>query len=267
MLKKRILTALVLLPIFIALVLYLPPLWFGLVTCVFVLLGAYEWSGFLGIQSKFLRLTFPVFIYPFFTISLYIPIPLTMMVTLLFWLVALVLVIRYPAGAKRWGKSIIWRGLMGLFVLIPAWRAINFLRANDGPYVLLFLFVLIWIADSGAYFAGKLFGKHKLLPEVSPGKTWEGLAGALLLSGVFSLSLTKLIPSETSWLNILLLGLVTVLFSVLGDLFESMLKRNVNLKDSGQLFPGHGGLLDRIDSLTAAAPVFVFLGILLKILH
>jgi phosphatidate cytidylyltransferase len=155
------------------------------------------------------------------------------------------------------------------------WRAVNELHdtnlfgAGHGAYALLFLFVLIWGADSGAYFAGKAFGKTKLLPRVSPGKSWQGLFGGLLLTGLISPALFWILPTpHPRFFVVLTLCWITVLFSVLGDLFESMLKRNVGLKDSGRLFPGHGGLLDRIDSLTAAAPIFA-LGslVMLKIFH
>jgi phosphatidate cytidylyltransferase len=135
---------------------------------------------------------------------------------------------------------------------------VNYLRNSPhGIAILLVLFALIWGADSGAYFVGKKWGKHKLLPQVSPGKTWEGLSGALGVTVIitfFSLFIFK-VP-YIRWPVALCLALITVLFSIVGDLFESMLKRRVGLKDSGHSLPGHGGILDRIDSLTAAAPIF-----------
>ncbi len=150
---------------------------------------------------------------------------------------------------------------MGLMVLIPCWLAINFIRniPESGIYILLYLFVLIWGADSGAYFAGKLWGKTKIAPKVSPGKTWEGLGGALIVTLIITLgTLYGVHTPYRLWAFVCLITVVTILFSVAGDLFESMLKRNAGLKDSGRLLPGHGGILDRIDSLTAAAPVFLF---------
>jgi phosphatidate cytidylyltransferase len=179
-------------------------------------------------------------------------------ITLAWWLIALILVALYPRASQTWGQSVWMRGAMGLLVLIPCWRAINVIHgAEDGPYKLLFLFVLIWGADTFAYFAGRQWGKHKLAPNVSPGKTVQGLCGALFGTTVITVGALVLlgIPQQF-WLCGMVLSMVTVLFSVLGDLFESMLKRNVGLKDSGQLLPGHGGILDRIDSLTAAAPIF-----------
>jgi phosphatidate cytidylyltransferase len=149
--------------------------------------------------------------------------------------------------------------LMGFLVLIPCWAALNYLRSlHDGIYTLLFLFALIWGADSAAYFVGRKWGKHKLAPQVSPGKSWQGLCGALVCA-LFIAAIAGWL-SETPiqlWWRGAVIAVVTVLFSVMGDLFESMIKRQAGVKDSGQLLPGHGGLLDRIDSLTAAAPIFV----------
>ena len=154
---------------------------------------------------------------------------------------------------------------MGLLVLLPCWASVNFIRNQDdsGLAMLLFLFVLVWGADSTAYFVGKKWGKTKLAQSVSPGKTVEGLGGALLFAVIFSLAVFSANAVSLSfWPWGIALSVITVLFSVVGDLFESVMKRQIGVKDSGVLFPGHGGLLDRIDSLTAAAPLFA-LGLLL----
>lgn len=258
MLKHRILTALVLIPLFLLMLFKLSPQHFALVTSVIIFLAANEWSGLMGIKK------FPFnFIYPFVILflafwSMWLYIPLLLTATTVFWLLAAILVIRYPKGSEGWGKSLFVRGLMGVFTLIPCWIAINFLRyAEHGAYTLLFLFVLIWGADSGAYFVGKKWGKTPLAPAVSPGKSWQGLMGALATTLIIVMLTVWLLALPIAiWIYVVVLSFVTVLFSVLGDLFESMLKRNENIKDSGSLLPGHGGLLDRIDSLTAAAPIF-----------
>jgi phosphatidate cytidylyltransferase len=272
MLKKRLITAIILIPIMIALVLRLPPKGFGFFTTVVLMLGAYEWSSLMGIQSKILAWCYPIIIFALLPISLIIPIPYILIGAFLWWLVAFVLVVRYPAASDRWGKGLLWRGVMGICVFIPTWRALNFIRDADlhnGPYILLFLFVLIWGADSGAYFVGKKWGRTKLAPIVSPGKTLQGLYGALGVTMIIMLiTLSFFLPPYQIWIAAIVVSMITVLFSVLGDLFESMLKRNVGLKDSGRFFPGHGGLLDRIDSLTAAAPIFALGSILMsKIFH
>lgn len=267
MLKQRILTAAILIPIFVALLLWLPPLPFNCLMVAFVLLGAWEWSNFMGVKRKLARLAYVLIV--FGLLPLAFATSLVLCSAFMWWLLAFVLVCFYPKMSGVWSKSIVLRSLMGVFVFVPTFCALNFIRhtdifgANQGPFLLLFLFVLIWGADSGAYFAGKQWGKHKLAPSVSPGKTWEGFAGALLTTVlVAAIGMSYEILPQASWAALMLLSVVTTLFSILGDLFESMLKRNVGLKDSGTLFPGHGGLLDRIDSLTAAAPIFA-LGCLL----
>jgi phosphatidate cytidylyltransferase len=128
---------------------------------------------------------------------------------------------------------------------------------SQGPALVLYLFVLIWVADSGAYFAGRAFGRHKLSPFVSPGKTWEGVGGAVLgvVTAAAAVALSGRIGGVQT-ISMVLLSMFVTLISIGGDLWESRLKREAGVKDSGTLLPGHGGMLDRIDSLLAAAPVF-----------
>lgn len=266
MLKQRILTALILIPIFISFVLKASPQIFCFVTGFFVVLGAYEWSGLMGIKKITHKMIYPIIMFFALLGALRLKIPNVIYAASFWWLFASVLVFLYPRVSDAWGKSIVIRGMMGGLVLVPCWLAINFIReANGGTYTLLFLFVLIWSADSGAYFAGKKWGKSKMAPMVSPGKSWQGTFGGLLASLVvtlFALYWTDLPFSQ--WIPIVLIAMVTVVFSVMGDLFESMLKRREGLKDSGNLLPGHGGILDRIDSLTAAAPIFVLGALVLE---
>jgi phosphatidate cytidylyltransferase len=183
------------------------------------------------------------------------------------WLFATYLVVIYPVGGFVTKNPGI-RLLMGLFVLLPCWVSIHVIHySSGGPYRLLFLFALIWGADAGAYFVGKRWGCNKLAPRVSPGKTIQGLIGALvtaLLIAMLGAYFFKV--AYHYWPAVLALSASVVLFSIVGDLFESLLKRQENLKDSGRLLPGHGGIMDRIDSLTAAAPVFL-LGTLLLQTH
>lgn len=258
MLKYRIMTALILIPIFLALVIKLPPLGFCLFTGALVIVGAWEWSFFMGVKQTRTSLIYPFFMIFLLAGAMSLPLLYILYAALAWWVVALGLVVLYPRASATWGKSLPIRALMGVFVLIPCWLAVNYIRnADDGIMILLFLFALIWGADTGAYFAGRAWGKHKLAPLVSPGKTWEGLIGALLVTLIitFGVLFAEHMPTNV-WTAAVTLSVVTVLFSVLGDLVESMLKRNAGLKDSGQILPGHGGILDRIDSLTAAAPAF-----------
>lgn len=258
MLKRRILTALILIPLVIFLVLRLSPAEFCIFTGIVVLLAAWEWCLLLGVSRFPHCLIYPAVIALLLVASLFLPVSYALYPVLIGWILAAVLIFIYPKGQSRWGQSILWRGLMGILVLVPCWLAINFMHASmNGAYMVLFLLALVWTADSAAYFAGKKWGKHKLAPAVSPGKTWEGVAGALFATFLLTVIVLAVFKVPyVQWFCSILLSLVTVVFSIIGDLFESMLKRNEKIKDSGKLFPGHGGLLDRIDSLTAAAPIF-----------
>ena len=144
--------------------------------------------------------------------------------------------------------------------MLSTWLALVVLhsRPDQGPHWVLYLLVLVWVADSGAFFAGRQFGRTRLAPKVSPGKTWEGVLGGLTACALFAFGYAHYLELQGAVLTgFVLVSLVTVLFSVAGDLLESLLKRQRGVKDSGTLIPGHGGILDRIDSLFAAAPVFL----------
>ncbi|MCE3237971.1 MAG: hypothetical protein K0R24_952 [Gammaproteobacteria bacterium] len=257
MLKQRLLTALILIPIFVFLVLKLSSQAFYILTGLIVIWGAWEWSFLIGTKPFPQNCIYPFFMIFMLFLAYSLPIMPILYITFGFWIIAIGLVKCYPQGVAWWGNNFV-RGFMGVLVLVPCWLAVNFIRqADNGIILLLFLFLLIWGADSGAYFIGKKWGKHKLLPKVSPGKTWEGVLGALLTTVAINLlGFFDLVIPMSRWPVPLLFSLITVLFSILGDLFESMLKRHAGLKDSGHLLPGHGGILDRIDSLTAAAPIF-----------
>lgn len=180
----------------------------------------------------------------------------------LFWSLIFLILKGYPENISAWNdKSRI--ALMGLLALLPTWTGVVLLKfmAPLG-YLVLALVVLVAAADIGAYFAGKIFGKNKLAPQLSPNKTWEGVWGGLLLSFSVGLLFIWLLQSYRiefdlmQMLILVLLSLAVTLFDVIGDLLESMLKRNQKLKDSGSLLPGHGGILDRVDGLLAVTPIF-----------
>lgn len=260
MLKQRIITALILIPLTLLVLFYMPPMAFCFLTAFITLGAAWEWSTLMEIKKPGWRWFYLLITALFFVSVLFIPVLYIFILASIWWCFALLLVVLYPRLSGCWSRHPFFRGVMGVLVLVPCWAAINYIRnQSDGVYALLFLFVLIWGADSAAYFTGKKWGTIKLAPTVSPGKSVQGLVGALVFSTLLALIILFLlqIPLQ-SWAWCLALSLVTVIFSVIGDLFESMLKRQAGLKDSGRLLPGHGGLLDRIDSLTAAAPIFVF---------
>ena len=255
--KKRILTATIWIPLFLFLLFYLSSIQFLIFTAFITLIGAWEWTRLSGISNLFWRYAYLALMgYVLFSM-LFVFAPIVFFLAFVVWLFAIILILRYPTSSLL-SKNLVWRGSMGIVVLVPCWVAINFIRNQpQGVYLLLALFLLIWGADSAAYFVGKKWGKTKLAPHISPGKTREGCIGALIFSLCFALLIFYFEPSlRQKWLGVILLTFITVIFSIVGDLFESMLKRQVGLKDSGKLFPGHGGLLDRIDSLTAAAPIF-----------
>jgi phosphatidate cytidylyltransferase len=266
MLRQRVLTALVLIPLVVAGVLLLPSVWLGLALALVILLGSGEWARLSGIEACLAQI-------PYILVSalglygaaflLQDPARAAWLLfpAALWWLgLSLLLLAWRRSGLDRNLKGVSYgQLLLGFCTLVPAWGALIYLHSQfePGPRLLLFLLVLIWVADSGAYFAGKRWGRTKLAPGISPGKTLEGVAGALfgvLLCGLgWSLAMGY---APSTGLSFILLCLLTGAVSVSGDLFESLMKRLRGLKDSGQMLPGHGGVLDRIDSLTAAGPVF-----------
>lgn len=180
--------------------------------------------------------------------------PLLWVTSALFWVYAFVWVKNYP-NKTPWYRTDVLQGVGGLLLAASTTAIFSLWQAS--PWWLLYVFGLVWIADSGAYFAGRAFGRHKLAPKVSPAKTLEGLAGGLLLTAAFSMTVACYLQLTTSvWCGFVLLSMLTVIASVHGDLVESMLKRRAGIKDSGSMLPGHGGVLDRIDSLLAATPMF-----------
>ena len=180
------------------------------------------------------------------------------------WAVIFLWVQGYPSSAILWSPRPIL-GLLGLVLLSITWVAIVLIiHQPHGAWLLLFAFAVVALADIGGYVAGNLFGKHKLASLVSPGKTWEGFAGGILLQCILIASMTSFMPEKITTGMLLALVIPVSLYSVLGDLFESMVKRQGGVKDSGNILPGHGGVLDRIDGLIAALPLFILLFLLLS---
>ena len=262
MLKQRILTALILAPLAIWGVLALSSPVFAIVVGLVFVLGAREWGRFAGFATvgqwgyALILGALLVLLYPFISSHDAVAIALISL-ALLWWFLGLVWVLKYPAGSALWARNRLLPALAGVLILIPAWMALVWLQRIPGPEFVLLLMLLVWGADVGAFFAGRRWGRRKLAPQVSPGKTWAGFYGALasaLVIAVVAILLPR--PVIQNIPGFLLLSLLTVSISVLGDLMESMFKRMAGLKDSGHLLPGHGGVLDRIDSMTAAAPLF-----------
>lgn len=175
------------------------------------------------------------------------------------WAVLLLWVITYPGSAAIWGTRPALT-VLGVVVLVPAWVGLAYLRLQDGgSWLILYMIGLVVCSDTGAYFSGRALGKHKMAPRVSPGKTLEGLAGGMATVSLFAVLVSVLAqPAGLPVGPLVVLSVCAALASVLGDLVESMAKRHAGVKDSGTLLPGHGGVLDRIDSLAAGIPVFAF---------
>jgi phosphatidate cytidylyltransferase len=264
MLKQRLLTAIVLIPLVLWLVIWGNNLVVEIISGLIILGCAYEWAK-LAPFDQFERWAFMVLVSIVSLVLLFLPkIHLILLLAVIGWLYAFSLCHRYshdPKAVKlnKWQ----WFGL-GCLALAPCWLVINALRFFVGqPADLVFLLLLIWGADSGAYFAGKRFGKTPLAPTISPNKSWEGVKGAAYAA--LLVAVIKGIYGQLPWylwLEYLLLYFITLVFAIYGDLFESLVKRLSGKKDSGGLLPGHGGLLDRLDSLFAAAPIYA-LGIIL----
>ncbi|MCW9031952.1 MAG: phosphatidate cytidylyltransferase [Gammaproteobacteria bacterium] len=180
--------------------------------------------------------------------------------SLFWWAICIPLLLYFPFNKDSFLHTQIAKTLIGIVLLLGTLVSMILIRNNPayGSEYVLYLILIIWFADSGAYFAGRSLGKHKLIPNVSPGKTWEGVAGAFvaaLIVAIISIDILN-VPSSQSFVFIIV-TLVTVLYSIVGDLSESMFKRMANIKDSGHILPGHGGILDRIDSLMSGFPVFL----------
>jgi len=260
-LRARTLTAFTLGPLVMGAVLWLPVPGFAVFIALVLLVGAWEWAGLVGIEAWAARAAY-VTLLALGLVGLWIQDqwqPWVAGAGVAWWLVQSVALARVRRIDPRSGLDGAG-ALAGLLVLGVAWAALVQLHAREpaGPALVLFLLLLIWFADSAAYFAGRRWGRIKLAPAISPGKTRAGVYGALAMAGVGGVLLGYLLaPGVGGLLAAVLVCAVTVVISVVGDLYESLLKRRRGVKDSGQLLPGHGGLLDRIDSLTAAAPLFV----------
>ncbi len=259
-LLRRTITALVLGPLVIASVLLLPTPAFALLFSGILLVAAWEWCTLSGITKPAPRIGYLAFIACCLSVLWLVPVwqALLMVLSVPWWIAQSVNVLRIRQIDPVTGAAPLQLAV-GLLVLVAPWAAlISLHRMPDiGPRLVLFLLLLIWTADSMAYFVGRRWGRAKLAPAVSPGKTWAGVYGAMAGAGLCALGFSWVLAldlMETA-ITVLVCG-VAALISVVGDLYESLLKRRREMKDSSQLLPGHGGLLDRIDSLTAAAPLF-----------
>ncbi len=264
MLKKRIITGVILASVVYCLIVFSPTPWLVGAVAFVVLLAGYEWGRLAGYHAPLFRI-----IYGFSLLLLTVLCYQSRMtlniedwlywLALVWWFLVLLWVVAYQYGFLNKGISPFVKLLLGYVVIVPFSLAFIRLHAGDaqGPFWVLYLLFVVAAADIGAYFAGKSFGNLKLASNVSPGKTLEGLLGGLFSVLLLSIVTSYLFALPSEKLGALILcSLLAAIFSVVGDLYESLMKRMVGLKDSGNILPGHGGVLDRIDGLMAAAPVF-----------
>lgn len=263
-LRARVLTALVLAPLAVLGVLWLPSTAFAGLLGLLLGYAVWEWTRVIGFSRKRLRLAIVACNAAMMAALLWFDpqawlLPVAALGAL-WWCLAIVWLRAWRFGAEPTRANREIKMLVGSAMVVPAWVAAWLLHRDPdgGPLWTLFLLLLVWIADVCAYFAGRRFGQHKLAPKISPGKTREGVYGAMFGTLLFAaVAGWMLEPVPVAHGLLILLAAVTVLFSIVGDLFESLIKRQANLKDSGSLLPGHGGMLDRIDSVLAALPIFV----------
>ena len=268
MLKQRVITGIILAVGFLVALFALPTYGFIALITVVLTFAAWEWSHLAGLTSTAGR-----GFYMFFVVAIAAALAAYLgfeqnillaekprflfLLACIWWAIAVLWVQSYPSSAILWGRRWVCL-LMGVFVLLPMWLAFaGLMSLAEGPQLVLAVVLLVALADTGGYFVGRAIGRTKLAPKVSPGKTWEGLLGGQLAIAIVVVASGWFLDFEASRIGLWLgLAMVTGLASVLGDLLESMVKRHRGVKDSGTILPGHGGVLDRIDGLTAALPVF-----------
>ena len=269
MLKWRVITALALAPPVFALVWYAPTVWLAVAFGLVILLAAAEWAALVPLRSRGARLAYVGGHLGALALAWLVlqqgagPTTLLLSAGAAWWAGALAWLVLYARSPGRWAPSPAAGAAVGFLVLTPAWAGVVFLhqQAAYGGYWVTLLLLLVWGSDVGGYFAGRAFGRRKLAPAISPGKTWAGVAGGLVLglaAAVIAQRAALDFGLAPAALPLGLLGayVLTIGFGVAGDLFESMMKRQRGVKDSGTLLPGHGGVLDRVDSISAATPLF-----------
>ena len=275
MFKQRVITAVLLALGFLALLFGLAPRGFSMAIAPVVLAAGWEWTNLVGIKQTLNRALYLILLLAVLTMSgLAIGLAGTidvaagqyiMMLGSAMWAIIFLWVQGYPSSAILWSSRPVL-ALLGILLLTITWLAIVIIvHQIHGAWLLFFAVVIVAFADIGGYIAGNLFGKTKLAPLVSPGKTWEGFFGGMLMQCILIAVMAYLMPPRVGLSDLVILVLPVALYSVLGDLFESMVKRQSGVKDSGALLPGHGGVLDRIDGLMAALPLFCLIFLLLDL--
>ena len=252
---RRVMTAGLLLAVFVPALFWASPSVWAVLISIVIVIAAHEWARL----SQFPRGVSALYAALLGLIALGLPyLPTTDTSLLYASLLAMAALFWVPIAplwlSQRWrGQVFFIRAALGVVILLPTWVALLYLRER-GPWILLAVLAVVWVADTAAFFAGRRFGRHKLAPMISPGKTREGVIGAMLALALYASAVSAAVVG-LKIVGALMLAMTLLYFSVLGDLFESWIKRVADQKDSGTLLPGHGGVLDRIDALTAALPI------------
>lgn len=264
MLLQRVITALLLLPVLLGMILFAPTPGLYAFFSAAGLMIAWEWTGLVRWTGQSAKRYIFVAVVGAVLYAVWIAPaqfrPWLFGLAALWWIFTFTLVSGFPKNFERHPPSDLAMCVLGVLLISSALLALATLHAMpNGVLRLIYLFFLIFAADTGAYFAGRTFGKHKLAPNVSPGKTVEGAIGGVALCGVWALAGGHYIfmAEGNALIALFVLSMVVALFSIVGDLTESMFKRVAGIKDSGNILPGHGGILDRVDSILSAAPVMV----------
>ncbi len=263
MLRIRIFTAVIMLFLFLAALFYLPAIFWMVLLLALTVIGSWEWSKLakFPLMSSIVYLVFTAMLAGelLFVLSKAVLVdPYTLsflwfyIASLIFWTLGVPVLLK----SNRPITNPLLLALTGWLLLLPTCLALYQLRAID-PLLLLGFMAAVWISDSAAYFTGRAVGKHKLAPDISPGKTWEGVAGALIAVSIYALAWSYIVGEDAHGMLLVPLLLVLVMMGIIGDLFESLMKRHAGVKDSGNILPGHGGILDRIDALTSTLPIAV----------
>ncbi|CEN32288.1 Phosphatidate cytidylyltransferase [Candidatus Westeberhardia cardiocondylae] len=286
MIKNRIISTIFLTPIVIGIISMFTIEKLIIFLFILNIFSIFEWNKFIIPLLLWQRILFLIFYFtiiviiilitvyePYFLLKhkiKYIFIP----ITLSWWITASLLILFYPYSTKLWNNSKILKMLFGMFIIIPFFWSILILQQEQHTYnydhsmntwKILYVIILIWGLDSSSYIFGKLLGKHKLIPKISPNKTWEGTIGGLTTSYIIHVIFIKYtILYNISHTKLNICFIIIIISAILGDLNMSMFKRVINIKDSGNLIPGHGGILDRIDSLSSAVPIFTCLTLLMN---
>jgi len=276
MLKTRVITAIILLAIFLPVLFLLPPIYLSALFFLILVAAAWEWSRLISPNAAYSAYFYAIICAMLVVFLWLLPEPnielALLSIALAFWIIGMPMILSQGIhlSMSRWRLIF---SVLGFIVLPTAWLSLNILR-EIGLLWLLSTMILVWLADIGAYFAGKTFGKHKLASQISPGKSIEGAIGGLIICIIYASFCSIYLPTldtlfgtakaKWGWWFMLLMTATLVLYSILGDLFESQLKRIAKVKDSSQLLPGHGGFLDRIDALLPVMPIVTLFSIIVR---